>query len=304
MCGLFGMAGLGVNNVDLDIINDLMIISALRGTDGTGLASGSLYRNGTIYKNTGDPYYWRWGCADKHLEDKIFNVVNSYFIGHCRKRTTGDAGQKGAQPFCGETIIGTHNGMIGWKFEPFHTDSAKLIGLLEAKKDIQLVVNETEASDAIALVWINRKDKTLNFYKNSRRPLYFAFNEKRSVLYWASELEMLALALRRNGVEYDPYYCKDNFHYSVKIEDIGTRKKIKAFTSKEITQPKAPEPAKVIHIGGKKQHPKDDKVIGETLEELKQIPWMRDNKGTSTPPWEGPETFDEYDEETRERLLH
>lgn len=304
MCGLFGMAGVGVNSDDLDVINDLMIVSALRGTDATGLAAGATYGKAKCFKIKGDPYYWRWDAVEKGFEKSLFNISNSYFLGHCRKRTTGATDVNGAQPFTGDKVIGTHNGMLSWDFDKFHTDSAKLIALINANTDdFQSVIDQTNANDAIALVWFNSKTGTLNLYKNNKRPLFFAFNEKRSVLYWASELEMLTLALKRNRVEFDAYFCQDNNHYSIKIGDINPKDKIEKLSAVVIKQPE-PVTAKVIHIGGKGKHPKDNSTVqGETLEELKQIPWMRDNIAPST-PWEGPNSFDEYDEEVRERLLH
>lgn len=303
MCGLFGMAGVGVNSDDLDVINDLMVVSALRGTDATGLAAGTTYGKSRCFKLKGDPYYWQWGATEKGFEKSLFNISNTYFLGHCRKRTTGALDEKGAQPFTGDKIIGTHNGMLSWDFDKFHTDSAKLISLLNtSNNDFQSVIDKTSAHDAIALVWFDTENGTLNLYKNNKRPLFFAFNEKRNVLYWASELEMLTLALKRNKVEFDAYFCQDNHHYSIKIGEINSKNKIEKLKAVVIKQPEPPT-AKVVHIGGKNKHPKDNGIQGETMEELKQIPWMRDNISPST-PWEGPESFDEYDEEVRERLLH
>ena len=50
---------------------------------------------------------------------------------------------------------------------------------------------------AFACVWWNDKEKTLNFIRNSERPLYFTWSEDCRMMFWASEPWMFAAVERK-----------------------------------------------------------------------------------------------------------
>lgn len=294
MCGLFGVAGPGIVSEDFKVLDELMTVSQLRGIDGTGLAAGKSWNQerSHIFKLKGDAIYWRYSLSTND-EAKIYDIGNTYLIGHARKRTSGSSDADGAQPFSFSDIVGTHNGGLKWKFEGFKTDSEKLLSIVNANKDnLQGAINLTNKDDAIALVWLDRKKATLHFYRNDFRSLYFAFNEKRNVMYWASEDWFLSGILGRNGIPFELFYVTPNRHLSIKISDISCKNRLSKMAFEDINAP--PEvKAEVIHIGGKKGS-KYAQPHNETLKDLQDIPWMRDTNLLK----------DEYDEETIERMMH
>lgn len=271
MCGLFGVAGPGISMVDLKIFDELMLVSSLRGTDGTGVAVGTFYnKRPDVFKINGDCIYWRYSANEDKISKKIYSVQNLYLMGHTRHRTTGDKGPNGAQPYIFESIVGTHNGTLSGKFDGFFTDSHAFLNKVDTK-GIQSAVDTTKTDDAMALVWIEKNNQILHFYRNEERTLYFAYAEKRNVLYWASELWMLQGILGRNDVDYDAYTTRPHFHYAIKLKEINNKDKNKKLFSEEIKPPPV--------------------VEDKTQNDLKDIPWMK-----------GPD--DGLTHEQRERLLH
>src|SRR5690606_12530726 len=55
------------------------------------------------------------------------------------------------------------------------------------------------ASPAYALVWVDLKEKTLNFVKNNKRPLNFTYLYNRSTLLWSSQREMIDFVFDRRS---------------------------------------------------------------------------------------------------------
>lgn len=297
MCGLFGMAGLGITKDDVKVLDDLMWVSALRGMDATGLLSlrhtaGNV--EPSLYKINGDVFYWRTMINAKEKEaEALFTPLNSVFIGHNRYATQGSRGTDGAQPFKYPHIVGVHNGGIDWGdkgIDDYSSDSDRFYYELDKNEGnientLKLINNE---KDALALVWYDRKKKTLNFYRNKKRELYFAVSKNRDVMYWASEFEMLNLVLgrQRPAIQFELYYFSEDTHYSVNPGMIARNKKDGSFFHvRKIVMAKKPT---IIQPNNptndhwedwmREEFSGNTIVRGETEGELDQIPWLRDTR--------------------------
>lgn len=210
MCGLFGIAGNGIVKDDLKVFYELGIVSQLRGTDSSGYfeVNSRHYRPHTTEKllaSAHDFTFFSW----KHLESdqakgdkKILNNLSANVImGHVRKATVGDINGINAMPFSVEDIVFSHNGTILLK--KYHEKSPELSDSYLFSRDVAArgltpVLDEVRDHGSYAIVMYSRKTKKLYFTRNPDRTLWFAVNQKRNVLYWASERWMLSGVLDRN----------------------------------------------------------------------------------------------------------
>jgi asparagine synthetase B (glutamine-hydrolysing) len=219
MCGLFGMAGPGINNEDIRAFYDLGVVSQIRGRDSTGLyeataSKRSLY-NEHLTKETEDFMFFTW----KHMlseESKktgriLHDFTNNVFIGHERWRTVGPVDLDNTQPFMWDNIVLAHNGTF--TLNRYHIDPEKSDSYLFSQEvnDYGLadVLDDVGPHGAYAVTLFDRKTRKLQFARNVERPLYFGINQKRNVMYWASEKWMLQSVLTKHGICFEVYEWKD-----------------------------------------------------------------------------------------------
>jgi len=200
MCGHVGMAG-DVYSADLEIFRQLLWVDAIRGFHGTGAAVVSGGGKVTLNKVQGSTM--RLFCeADFH---KSLTCTDRVFIGHNRHATVGSHDAENSHPFDFSHVVGAHNGTLNGRtrrsitnFDKFGTDSEALYYNIN-EFGIEAVMPEIEG--AWALVWYNKVEHTLNFLRNNQRPLCYCFNEKGTMIYWASEAWMLRGILEKNNVK-------------------------------------------------------------------------------------------------------
>lgn len=167
------------------VFKDLLTIDIVRGRDSTGV----------IKVNTaGKTEYLKLAMnAAAYLENSqcqkfIDRGWNRLLIGHNRAATKGAVNHLNAHPFHFGDIVGVHNGTLTaqYQLDDYDTDvdSERLYHHL-ATHGLQDTVNKM--TGAWALVWYNIKDKTLNMYRNSQRPLHYAFTEDKKSIVFASE---------------------------------------------------------------------------------------------------------------------
>lgn len=195
ICGVYGKIGLKEENILLD----LQTVTQLRGTDSTGVAVITKYRDRVIKSLGGTESFY-----DQFNPDYIKAEM---ILSHHRKTTVGKINITNAHPFEFSNIIGCHNGTLP-------TEATKQIGcpskghidsyiLLEAINKDRVVKNTTEKIyGAWALVWWSKKDKTVNFCRNNKRPLYIAFSKDKKTMFWASEACALEFVFKRNNYKY------------------------------------------------------------------------------------------------------
>jgi asparagine synthetase B (glutamine-hydrolysing) len=216
LCGIYGVAGLGIWREDLDkVYPDLAKINILRGEDSTGIyeVDHRKPREEKLYKEASDACYFMWQHTRGEVSKRqpiLQNIHATLIMGHNRKATVGDITDDNAQPFAINDIVLAHNGTLvdakynhdksGRTSDTFHfaTDVADN-GLVET-------LHKLNHQSAYAISMYDRKKKKLYFAYNGMRPLYFAVNQKRSVLYWSSERDMLRMVLGRHNIDYYETY--------------------------------------------------------------------------------------------------
>lgn len=222
MCGLLGIAGSGIILKDLEVFQDLAVMSQVRGTDATGVLYGHNKRKMSITKDVGNVLLF-FEYLSKDDMRNMMTIGNNFLAGHVRKATRGKMNVEGAQPFNFTNIAGMHNGTLYGDFEGYHSDSEKLLHQLN-DKPLEEVLPSLYTCDAAALIWYNKKSGTLHFYHDTLRDLYIAVNTNGSVVYWASEIGILRAALERNNISYKAFHLLDNHEYVIDPSDVKTSK--------------------------------------------------------------------------------
>lgn len=206
MCGLVGAVG-DLEYRDKDAVQLLMHLCEIRGEDSTGYFTvGKSERETRTHKVVGptrtmfDTLGW----------DKLRLSDEKVFSGHCRKATVGLVNRRTAHPFTYDHITGVHNGTLkNWRWllqNEEATDSMTLYRSM-AEKGVKETIEATDG--AYALVWWDENEETINFLRNSERPLYYAFSEDYKKMFWASEAWMLHIALSRCGIKLADLTPKD-----------------------------------------------------------------------------------------------
>lgn len=214
MCGLCGVAG-NIGKQDILLFRWLLFLAQLRGEDSTGVLRIARGSNKQLKK---DPsYHFPYNKMrqivptsqflatddEKHTKKRFLWDPNDSiaFFGHARFATKGSKDDvTNAHPFEFSDVVGMQNGTIHKKFKhstEYKTDTEALYRNIN-DYGIEAALNEAEAFDsAWALTYWNKKDHTLNFIRNDKRPLWMALCDNKSVLAWASEDWMLRKVVDR-----------------------------------------------------------------------------------------------------------
>lgn len=233
MCGIYGIVGQGIINVDLDIFYDLGVMNMLRGLDGSGIMSigstnsdvevvkkghefVSLYMELENIKSKKFPnskMFSRW--------DDFLSVNRRAIIGHNRHTTVGVSDGSSAHPYMiksngGDIYYGIHNGTVtsstsygtdileSVKKGEYLTDSHKLLTDI-VNKGFDVLSKLDDSSDAYAIVLYNSTSGKLYFVRNDRRPLCVVTSKKRDLLIFSSEKVMVEACLKRNNQDIEDY---------------------------------------------------------------------------------------------------
>ena len=210
MCGLIGMIrknNFYVRGLD-KILTELLIVDTIRGYDSTGVffmaKNTKKQRVRATVKEvmTGMDFVRQdpWAEICHHIEQVQF------MVGHNRAASKGKVSKENAHPFTKGHITMAHNGTLynhGKLVEgEFEVDSEALCNYLaESPRTAQNIVDDV--SGAFAMVWEDRSKNTLNFMRNSQRPLVLAHTD--NAIYFASEKAMLELILGRNNITVTNY---------------------------------------------------------------------------------------------------
>lgn len=203
MCGIVGAASLFLAPGEISTFEDLMIVSNLRGKQGSGVI---------IVKDKGTKVHSvrsiRSGAEvtnmEKYLEHTKTNV--QVLVGHTRHPTRGGVDIANVHPHAVPGhLSGVHNGTmnkVADKAIPDGESDSRLLYADIAERGIKTALKE--ASGAYCLVFVDYTTGKLNFIRNSQRPLWFAkVNWKNGgrTLYWASERRFLELVLDRKSTK-------------------------------------------------------------------------------------------------------
>lgn len=215
MCGLWGILGPGISSDDLVALEELAYISGLRGSDGTGIlqAKGKGKKDILIEKFKHDVNYFKFYHRYMKTGNKnVFsNVTNYLFAGHVRAATKGDISDENTHPFECNHLIGMHNGTLkDKKYQDNKKTDSELFIRDISENGITEVIRELHVDSAFAIVLFDKQTELVHFVRNSKREIHFCFNDKRAVMYWASEAWMLRGILGRNGLK-----IKDNIIWNL-----------------------------------------------------------------------------------------
>lgn len=207
-----------------------------RGEDATGIALCPILRldqSPVVFKKA--------MCASDFIKLETYNrLINNldlygYVLGHARSSTTDRWSyvDQNAHPFTYGGVTLTHNGHVN-NVNRLDTglthpvDSAHVAAAL-SKVEPDLATDVLSKLDGgYALVWHDTRDSSLNFARNTSRPLVWCYVEKENTMYWASELEALWAILYRNNIALEGKFkfCTAHKHFKFDIKDLRTFKSI------------------------------------------------------------------------------
>lgn len=203
MCGLVAVISKSYNGFTIkekDIFDELLYIDALRGEDSTGVMAIDTDGNLELAKEASASGYFQ--LSDEYKKLTTGAVRNgAALVGHNRKATKGNITDENAHPFVvDDRVVLVHNGTLYGdhkKIADTEVDSHAIAHLIHQKgDDVEAALKELNG--AYALIWYDVQAKTMNFVRNSQRPLCFI--ETFNSWIWASEPGMLSWILSRNQI--------------------------------------------------------------------------------------------------------
>lgn len=273
ICGLFGCYGLTLSEKDKEALVVLGDLSKDRGEHSTGIftVERSIKKPGrfhtTVLKDMLDGYnFFKTAKAKELLDRKPFLIA-----GHTRFATHGTKVVRNAHPFSVGHLIGMHNGVIPALYdrENDRTDSEALFNILNAEGVVTGLrkLDELRQCD-MAVVFLNKSNNTLNFFRDEGRPLHMAMTKK-GTLFWASEKRMLHHIKDKFKFDYVSLVSLKNHllntiklgHLNISTEDLTPRKMI-------IVNPPPSSSVPVVMGPVKKPEEPGVRVIG-----YKDSPW-------------------------------
>lgn len=198
MCGLVALVSKKTNGFTVqqqDMFSTLLYLDALRGLDSTGVFS--ILNNGDLHmvKEIGSPLKMFGLQEFKDIKSEAFQK-GSAMVGHNRKATKGSVNDVNAHPFIvDDKICLVHNGtLFGHRQHAnVEVDSHAIAHLLAKDDDVAAVASKLDG--AYALIWHNFEQNSLNFLRNTERPLFWAETENEWL--WCSEKEMIDFVVAR-----------------------------------------------------------------------------------------------------------
>lgn len=215
MCGLVGIAGEIKPDME-KAFKILLILDSLRGTDSTGAAGISRFGDPILAKQVGNPYE----LFETNQWSKLIARFNRVLLGHNRYATQGKVNKNNAHPFEFETLIGAHNGTLHNKqalldAQYFDVDSMNLYHHID-KKGVKDAINLCRG--AWSLTYWDKVEETINFLRNSERPMHIAYVEGQRTIVWASEPWMIEVACAKANVKIeDIFETAEDMHYSFHV---------------------------------------------------------------------------------------
>lgn len=228
MCGLAGACGPSLSQKDREAVTQLMELSKVRGRDSTGLFTvlkpdaektrGLKYRT---YKDVVEsPAFMASKTVKAMLADEPCVIG-----GHTRLATHGKINVSNAHPYTVGHYIGTHNGVIPDLYDRVNdkTDSEILFTNMMKDGVIKGIRSGLDLGD-MALVFINKSNSTLNYFRNGGRPLFIGVEEKKKKFFWSSSKDFLEFIEKHRLTKFsnlysvEPYMLHSVNLFNLKVE--------------------------------------------------------------------------------------
>lgn len=242
MCGIVGMMATdpsGFFQYDKDEFWNMLVVDSLRGAHSTGafLVPRDKEVNETdIVKVVGNPYELL-GYSNTYSFLTKMHTKGGVVVGHNRYATRGAVNAKNAHPFDEEHITLVHNGTLTnfdelkKKYPDADVDS-QLVAQMFAAEGVEETIQQING--AFVFVWFNKDDGTLNFVRNTQRPLSLALYQNRNFLVFASEASTLRWHEDRHNtkfksmwslptLEWHKYHKDDVTPEIIKVKDYWSR---------------------------------------------------------------------------------
>lgn len=195
-----------------------LMLDTLRGSDSTGIIRVNNEFDVHVTHTTAS------GRKFVHTEeyDKWMDEFDGWcMIGHNRAATAGSVKLENAHPFTFGEVTMVHNGTLYNKgasvpgFDPkLEVDSMQIArALSEIGPDHKAVADMLEKIDgSFALVWVDRRDSSVNMCRNSSRPIHFGFNSAKDIMWFMSDgnhLKAVTGSLYKSPSKVDTIYALD-----------------------------------------------------------------------------------------------
>jgi hypothetical protein len=245
LCGVFGLCGPGIVQEDLKIFKELGTISQIRGREGSGVwqtktAATKHQKHVELWDKSSSCWdeFMDEVEDDKNLKGLMTSTMVDVLMGHVRHPTKGTRSVNNAHPFVFKSLVGMHNGTLkDEKYQDAERTDSELLFVDIIHNGLIPTLKALDKNSAYTLVIYDRQKDVLRFARNTKRPLAFAMLENRSVLYWASEADMLKLVLNRRGLKYHIIYAHENKVYKVIPRNLTPGSIEKAMTFSFINPP-------------------------------------------------------------------
>ena len=199
MCGVIGINS--IDYIDPNIIKKLLEQTRIRGLHATGV---SFIYNGRIFSEI---------VPAPSTDFRVLDFKIKNFIAHCRYSTSD---LQYNQPIFNENYSIVHNGVIdqsdpsGW--------AKKYKMNFRTRNDSEIILNSWVKNQhpllldgSMASIILNLKNKSINFFRNEQRPLYYTQNATTTII--ASTFDILKRSGLTNIIKTKPcvdYMLKDN----------------------------------------------------------------------------------------------
>lgn len=219
------MLGRGITDVDATVFRELLQISGMRGIDSTGI-----YLCDTTGKKL-EICQRKEVCNSLDFVDKhgwhehstLYRTDFNLFMGHTRSKTYGASTLSNCHPFNLSRYVGAHNGTLSdWEFTygtGGKTDSELMFMKMDdiGGKGPKKVLDDLSPHSAYAVTIFDKYTRKMMFARNRQRPLWVAINNKRPVIYWASEERFLDFVIDSNNLDADVFFFQPWTLYTIDI---------------------------------------------------------------------------------------